>query len=96
VSLFISFPAGGLNLANGADGLQASSSSEVSCDGEALINNRKNKLIAAYELDVRGGWSGRTFPPPQPASEHFNYQRECIRQLSCLHDVLKFAMSGLG
>lgn len=49
---------GGLNLANGADGLQASSSSEVSCDGEALINNRKNKLIAAYELDVRGGWSG--------------------------------------
>lgn len=50
---------GGLRLAEGeVGGLEASSSSEVSCEGEAVINNRKNKLIAAYELEVKGGWSG--------------------------------------
>lgn len=26
--------------------------------GEAFINNRKNKLIPSYELEVQGSWSG--------------------------------------
>jgi len=50
---------GGLTLAkNDASGLEATTSTEVTCQGEAVINNRKNKLIAAYELELKGGWSG--------------------------------------
>lgn len=32
--------------------------SEVSCTGEAAINNRKNKLIPAYELSIKLSWKG--------------------------------------
>jgi len=48
---------------NDASGLEATTSTEVTCQGEAVINNRKNKLIAAYELELKGGWSGERINP---------------------------------
>lgn len=30
-----------------------------SVSGEAFVNNRKNKLIPSYELEVRGLWQGQ-------------------------------------
>ena len=50
--------AGDLDLSRGDSSLQATTSGEVTVTGEALINNRKNKLISAYELEVTGTWSG--------------------------------------
>lgn len=32
---------------------------DVICKGEAIINNRKNKLIPAYELDLTLKWTGK-------------------------------------
>ena len=36
-----------------------------SVTGEAFINNRKNKLIPAYELKVVGSWQGKNDSLPQ-------------------------------
>ena len=33
-------------------------SSVESVAGEAFVNNRKNKLIPSYELEVKGSWQG--------------------------------------
>ena len=60
--------AGDLDLSRGDSSLQATTSAEVTVTGEAVVNNRKNKLISAYELEVTGTWSGK-FPwlLPEPA-----------------------------
>ena len=44
---------GSLSLKTGAD---------VDVTGDAIINNRKKKLIPSYELQVKGTWSGRCLP----------------------------------
>lgn len=54
----IIFFAGGMQLSADKDGLKASLRSSVEVQGDAVINNRKNKLIPAYELEVKGGWTG--------------------------------------
>lgn len=51
-------PAGDLKLATAKDGLEAIVSGSIEVEGDAVINNRKNKLIPAYELEIKGGWSG--------------------------------------
>ena len=40
------------------EGLQASISGSIAIEGDAVINNRKNKLIPAYELEIKGDWTG--------------------------------------
>lgn len=59
--------AGNLALTDAAGGqsLTASTSEDVSVTGEAVVNNRKNKLIPAYELEIKGAWSGQL---PLPVS----------------------------
>jgi activator of HSP90 ATPase len=32
---------------------------DVTCSGEAIVNNRKNKLIPAYELEITLKWAGQ-------------------------------------
>ncbi len=49
---------GDLKLADGQEGLLASISGSIEVAGDAVINNRKNKLIPAYELEIKGAWSG--------------------------------------
>ena len=44
-----------------SDSLRASTSAEVLMTGEAVVNNRKNKLIPAYELEITGAWSGNSW-----------------------------------
>lgn len=31
---------------------------DVEVTGDAIINNRKKKIIPSYELDIKGTWSG--------------------------------------
>ena len=61
--------AGDLNLETDSSGLQATTSRIVNVTGDAVINNRKKKLIAVYELDIKGTWSGQALPQsPDPFS----------------------------
>lgn len=46
---------GAADLAPGS-GLSVRCTGLKSCEGEAVVNNRKNKIIAAYELAVVLGW----------------------------------------
>lgn len=46
---------GSADLAPGS-GLAVRGTGLKSCEGEAVVNNRKNKIIAAYELAVVVGW----------------------------------------
>lgn len=41
---------------------------DVEVSGDAIINNRKKKLIPSYELEIKGSWSG-TYLCPQKSSE---------------------------
>ncbi|KAI7840914.1 hypothetical protein COHA_005346 [Chlorella ohadii] len=50
---------GSADLAPGS-GLSVRGTGVKSCEGEAVVNNRKNKIIAAYELSVTLGWEGST------------------------------------
>ena len=50
---------GDLDLAGETDGLHATISGPIETEGDAVINNRKNKLIPAYELEIKGCWSGQ-------------------------------------
>ena len=56
--------AGGVKLASSVEGLEASISGSIEVEGDAVINNRKNKLIPAYELEIKGGWTGMLFSGP--------------------------------
>lgn len=47
-----------LTILNGQDQVFISSTTIESVTGEALINNRKKKLIPSYELAVKGQWTG--------------------------------------
>ena len=47
-----------LAILNGQDQVFISSTKIESVAGEALINNRKKKLIPSYELAVKGQWTG--------------------------------------
>ena len=49
---------GNLSVLNGEDQVFISISSIESVTGEALVNNRKKKLIPSYELAVKGQWTG--------------------------------------
>ena len=48
---------GGADLAPGS-GLSVRGAGIRSVEGEAVVNNRKNKIIASYELAVVLGWEG--------------------------------------
>lgn len=64
-------------MADGGEGLQASISGSVEVAGDAVMNNRKNKLIPAYELDIKGGWAGMRHASPC-----------CITKIGEIHDDL--------
>jgi hypothetical protein len=49
--------AGDQTLVEGVGGATLRTSS-VEVTGEAIINNRKKKLIPSYELEIKGKWSG--------------------------------------
>ncbi len=49
---------GGCKVLNGEDQIFISTTTIDSVTGEALINNRKKKLIPSYELAVKGQWTG--------------------------------------
>jgi hypothetical protein len=48
---------GGADLAPGS-GLSVHGAGIRNVEGEAVVNNRKNKIIASYELAVVLGWEG--------------------------------------
>ncbi|KAL4435457.1 hypothetical protein ABPG77_006219 [Micractinium sp. CCAP 211/92] len=48
---------GTADLAPGS-GLSVRSTGVKACEGEAVVNNRKNKVIAAYEISLVLGWEG--------------------------------------
>lgn len=48
---------GSADLAPGS-GLSVHGTGIKSCEGEAIVNNRKNKIIASYELSLVLGWEG--------------------------------------
>jgi activator of HSP90 ATPase len=41
-----------------SNGATASTTQVTAFDGEAVLNVRKNKLVAAYELSLKVGWKG--------------------------------------
>ena len=49
---------GDCTIQNGEDQVFISTTAVDSVTGEALINNRKKKLIPSYELAVKGQWKG--------------------------------------
>ncbi len=49
---------GGCKVLNGEDQIFITTTTIDSVTGEALINNRKKKLIPSYELAVKGQWTG--------------------------------------
>ncbi len=49
---------GGCKILNGEDQIFITTTTIDSVTGEALINNRKKKLIPSYELAVKGQWTG--------------------------------------
>ncbi|DBB12392.1 hypothetical protein WJX82_000894 [Trebouxia sp. C0006] len=49
---------GGCKILNGEDQIFINTTTIDSVTGEALINNRKKKLIPSYELAVKGQWTG--------------------------------------
>jgi hypothetical protein len=55
--MYMSGLAGNQTLVEGVDGATLRTSS-VEVTGEAIINNRKKKLIPSYELEIKGKWSG--------------------------------------
>ena len=46
-------------MSDDSSGSTLSIGSSVSVTGDAIINNRKRKLIPSYELEVKGTWKGR-------------------------------------
>lgn len=38
--------------------LKLSTGPKVEVSGDAIVNNRKNKLIPSYELEITGSWTG--------------------------------------
>ena len=46
-------------MSDDSSGSTLSTGSSVSVTGDAIINNRKRKLIPSYELEVKGTWRGR-------------------------------------
>ena len=50
--------AGSLSVRDDNSGSTLSTGSSVSVTGDAIINNRKRKLIPSYELEVKGTWKG--------------------------------------
>lgn len=55
--------AGDMSIADGKSKLLLKTGSSVSVTGDAIINNRKRKLIPAYELEVKGTWTGKRPSP---------------------------------
>ena len=51
--------AGDLSIADESGGVSLKTGSSVSVSGDAIINNRKKKLIPSYELEVKGTWAGK-------------------------------------
>ena len=51
--------AGSLTVRDDNSGSTLNTGSSVSVTGDAIINNRKRKLIPSYELEVKGTWKGR-------------------------------------
>ncbi len=43
-------------------GLLLKTGPNVEVSGDAIVNNRKKKLIPSYELEVKGTWSGDCLP----------------------------------
>ena len=51
--------AGNLSIGDDGNGVSLKTGSNVSVSGDAIINNRKKKLIPSYELEVKGTWTGK-------------------------------------
>ena len=39
---------------------------KVEVTGDAIVNNRKNKLIPSYELEISGSWTGVQYATSPP------------------------------
>ena len=52
--------AGNLSIADESSGVSLKTGSAVIVSGDAIINNRKKKLIPSYELEVKGTWTGQS------------------------------------
>ena len=39
-------------------GMKLTTGPKVEVTGDAIVNNRKNKLIPSYELEISGSWTG--------------------------------------
>ena len=50
---------GSQTVLNGEGNMWVTTGPDVEVTGEAILNNRKNKLIPAYELAVKGTWQGK-------------------------------------
>lgn len=50
--------AGNLSILDESSGASLKTGNAVSVSGDAIINNRKKKLIPSYELEVKGTWTG--------------------------------------
>jgi hypothetical protein len=64
--------------------------SNVSVTGDAIINNRKRKLIPAYELEVKGTWTGERFFSCTVLKWHFHAETSIPMQppqAHCFHSV---------
>ena len=73
--------------------------SNVSVTGDAIINNRKRKLIPAYELEVKGTWTGKRFSPvlynvaSSRRNKHFHaVPPNCFHPVATMsaHEALQF------
>lgn len=51
-------PTGNRTLEEGSEGVTLRTTT-VDVKGEAIVNNRKKKLIPSYELKITGRWTGR-------------------------------------
>lgn len=41
-----------------SSGVRLTTGPKVEVTGDAIVNNRKNKLIPSYELEITGSWTG--------------------------------------
>ena len=60
---FHALNAGDLSIADESGEITLKTGSGVSVGGDAIINNRKKKLIPSYELEVKGTWTGKGLSP---------------------------------
>ena len=43
---------------DGSGSISLSTGPDIEVSGDAIVNNRKKKIIPSYELEIRGSWKG--------------------------------------